>query len=202
MATLLIMVIGTSVAMAETATQNSAQTGTIVRDVAQRLPDGRVFTPKSTQRILAILTIQAIEAEHRRSIELPGRVIPDPNASGFVQTAIGGRLLPPPGGFPNVGSKVEAGQLMALVEPKIPAADQSSIRLSKTNLEQQIALAERQVERFRTLAKSGSLSRTQLEEAELKLKGLLESRASLDAVRMEAEHRRSIELPGRVIPDP
>ena len=187
MASLLVVVIGTSVAMAETATQNSAQTGTIVRDVAQRMPDGRVFAPKSTQRILAILTIQAVEAEHRRSIELPGRVIPDPNASGFVQTAIGGRLLPPPGGFPNVGSKVEAGQLMALVEPKTAAADQSSIRLSKTNLEQQIALATRQVERFRTLAKSGSLSRTQLEEAELKLNGLLESRASLDAVRMEAE---------------
>ncbi len=185
MATLLVAVIGSSVAFAETVAAGAQ--GTIVRDIAQRMPDGRVFAPKSTQRILAILTIQTVEAEHRRSVELPGRVIPDPNASGFVQTAIGGRLLQPPGGFPNVGSTVKAGQLMALVEPKIAAADQSSIRLSKTNIDQQIALSQRQVERFRTLAKSGSLSRTQLEEAELKLTGLVESRGSLDAVRMEAE---------------
>lgn len=170
-------------AMAETAPHSAI----IIRDVAQRLPDGRIFAPKATQRILAIQTIPAVEDEHRRSIEMAGRVIPDPNASGFVQTAIGGRLLPPPGGFPTLGTTVKVGDVMALVEPSLAAADQSSIRQSKAELNQDITLAERQLERSRPLALSGAVSKAQFEEAELKLQGLRDRRAALDSLQMEAE---------------
>lgn len=76
-----------------------------VRDVAQRLPDGGVFVPKSTQRILAIRTLTAESALHRRTVELPGRVIPDPNASGFVQASVGGRLSPRPVAFSGLGHR-------------------------------------------------------------------------------------------------
>lgn len=181
LAAVLALVLGSSVAFAETAPTP------VIRDVAQRLPDGRVFAPKAAQRILAILTMAAVEAEHRRSVEMAGRVVPDPNASGFVQTAIGGRLLPPPGGFPSLGQVVKAGDVMALVEPSLAAADQSSIRQSKAELDQEIALEERQVARYRKLAPTGSISQTQLEEAELTLQGLRDRRGSLDAVRMEPE---------------
>lgn len=170
-------------ALAETAPEGAVT----IRDVAQRLPDGRIFAPKAAQRILAIHTIAAVEDEHRRSIEMAGRVIPDPNASGFVQTALGGRLLPPPGGFPTLGTTVKAGDVMALVEPSLAAADQSSIRQSKAELDQDITLAERQLERSRPLALSGAVSKAQLEEAELKLQGLRDRRAALDSLRMEAE---------------
>ena len=181
LAAVLALVLGSSVAFAETAPTP------VIRDVAQRLPDGRVFAPKAAQRILAILTTAAVEAEHRRSVEMAGRVVPDPNASGFVQTAIGGRLLPPPGGFPSLGQVVKAGDVMALVEPSLAAADQSSIRQSKAELDQDIALEEREVARFRTLAASGTVSKTQLEEAELTLQGLRERRAALESLRMEPE---------------
>jgi len=176
----LAVMVTTSVAVAAT-------TEPVVRDVAQRLPDGRIFAPKAAQRILAIRTVPAVEAEHRRSIEMAGRVIPDPNASGFVQTAIGGRLAPPPDGFPLIGSKVEAGQLMALVEPSLAAADQSSIRQTKAELDQEIALEERQVARYRTLAAAGTVPKARLEEAELTLQGLRDRRAALDALPMNAE---------------
>lgn len=170
-------------ALAETAPQGLV----VIRDVAQRLPDGRIFAPKAAQRILAIRTLPAVEDEHRRSVEMAGRVVPDPNASGFVQTAIGGRLQPPPGGFPVLGSKVKAGTVMALVEPSLAAADQSSIRQMTAELEQDIALAERQLERYRPLAKSGSVSQAQLEEAELTVEGLRQRRAALDNMEMKAE---------------
>ncbi|WP_430389797.1 efflux RND transporter periplasmic adaptor subunit [Blastomonas fulva] len=176
----LAVMVTTSVAVAAT-------TEPVVRDVAQRLPDGRIFAPKVAQRILAIRTISVGEAEYRRSVEMAGRVIPDPNASGFVQTAIGGRLAPPPQGFPLIGSKVEAGQLMALVEPSLAAADQSSIRQSKAELDQQIALEERQVARYRSLATAGTVPMARLEEAELTLQGLRNRRAALDALPMTAE---------------
>ena len=182
LAAVLALVLGSSVAFAET-----APGATVTRDVAQRLPDGRVFAPKAAQRILAILTMATVEAEHRRGIEMAGRVLPDPNASGFVQTAIGGRLLAPPGGFPSLGAVVKAGDVMALVEPSLAAADQSSIRQSKAELDQEIALEVREVARAQTLAASGTVSQTQLEGAELTLQGLRERRAALDAIRMEPE---------------
>lgn len=175
-------------ALAVTGTVAIAEaTAPVVRDMAQRLPDGRIFAPKAAQRILAIRTLPAVAEEHRRSIEMAGRVIPDPNASGFVQTAIGGRLAAPPQGFPVLGTAVEAGQLMAYVEPSLAAADQSSIRQSKAELDQEIALEERQVERYRPLAAAGTISKAQLEEAELTLQGLRDRRASLDSLQMTAE---------------
>jgi len=177
------LALGTTVAMADTPASGEP----VVRDVAQRLPDGRIFAPKAAQRILAIRTLMTVETEHRRSIEMAGRVVPDPNASGFVQTAIGGRLAPPPDGFPAIGSKVEAGQLMALVEPSLAAADLSSIRQAKAELDQEIALEEGQLARYRPLAEAGTISQAQLEEVELTLQGLRDQRAALDSQPMNAE---------------
>lgn len=86
---------------------------------AQRLPDGTVFAPKTVQRIFALRTMVAEKAEHRKVTELPGRIIPDPNASGYVQSAVGGRLSAPPGGFPRLGTRVKQGDILGYVTPPI-----------------------------------------------------------------------------------
>ncbi len=180
-ATAVLVAFAGSFAFAQTAS------APVVRDVSQRLPDGRVFAPKPAQRILAIRTEPATEANHRRSIEMPGRVIPDPNASGFVQTAVGGRLSAPQGGFPTLGAKVTAGEVLAIVEPSLAAIDRSSIRQAQGELDQEIAIAERQAERFRKLGASGAVSQTQLDEAEINLAGLRERRVALDDVKLGSE---------------
>ena len=71
------------------------EAATALRDVARRFPDGAVFVPKPTQRILSIRTLFTDEQTYSGTVELPGRIIPDPNASGFVQASVGGRLSPP-----------------------------------------------------------------------------------------------------------
>src|SRR4029079_11930720 len=78
---------------------------TVSGERAQRLPDGAVFVPKTLQRIFALRTLLAENADHKKITELPGRIIPDPNASGYVQSAVGGRLSAPPGGFPRLGTR-------------------------------------------------------------------------------------------------
>ncbi len=120
---------------ADAASQASAP-AIVVRDIAQRLPDGTVFVPKPTQRVLAIRTLLTEEQNHPGAIELPARVIPDPNASGYVQSSMGGRLMPPEGGFPRLGAKVEAGQVLAIVLPVIalptsPASRRNCARWSR-----------------------------------------------------------------------
>lgn len=157
------------------------------RDVAQVLADGSVFVPKSTQRILAIRTIVSEPSVYRRTVELPGRIIPDPNASGFVQTVVGGRLSPPEGGFPRLGTRVKKGDVLAYVTPPLQAIDVSTMRQQQGDLDQQISIVERRLARYESLAPSGAVARSQLEDTRLELQGLKERRASLDKVKREPE---------------
>ncbi len=157
----------------------------VIRDQAQRLPDGSLFVPKASQRILALRTEMVGAARHARTVELPGRIIPDPNASGYVQAAISGRLAPPLGGFPRLGTAVRAGDVLALVTPPFQAIDASNIRQQASEIDQQIAIVERRLTRLRTLREI--VPRTQAEDAETELRGLRERRASLDQVRREPE---------------
>jgi hypothetical protein len=156
-------------------------------DRASRGADGAVFVPKPIQRIFGLRTVVTEAASHQRAIELPGRVIPDPTASGLVQTAIGGRLAPPPGGFPRLGSAVRQGDLLAYVTPPIQAIDVSDMRQRQGELDQQITIVERRLHRYERLAPSGAVAQIQLEETKLELEGLRDRRAALDKSRREPE---------------
>ncbi len=155
------------------------------RDISQRLPDGALFVPKPTQRILGLRTIFTETRNHHRALEMPGRVIPDPNASGLVQSSVGGRLVPPEGGFKPLGTRVRSGDILAYVRPPLPLADATSQQQQSREFDQQISLVERKLDRLRTIQQV--IARSQLEDAELELAGLRARRASLDPIRREPE---------------
>jgi hypothetical protein len=157
----------------------------VVRDLAQRLPDGTIFVPKSTQRVLAIRTLFTEEQNHPGTVELPARVIPDPNASGYVQSAMGGRLMPPEGGFPRLGTRVEAGQVLASVMPVIGAADLTSQQAQLREVEQEISLIETKLKRYAKLR--DVVSTSAVEDAELELTGLRARKEVLATVTAEPE---------------
>ncbi|MBN8941249.1 MAG: efflux RND transporter periplasmic adaptor subunit [Rhizobiales bacterium] len=157
----------------------------VERDVAIRLPDGAVFVPKTTQRILGVRTLLVEPAEHGRSVELPGRVIPDPNSAGNVQAAVAGRLTPPPGGFPRLGTRVQAGDVLGFVTPPLTSAEASDQRQRAAELDQQITLAETRL--ARSLQMGSAAPRVQADELRLEIQGLKERRARLDRFRREPE---------------
>ena len=158
------------------------------QDLAQRMPDGSVFVPKPTQRILTVRTIVTASDVLARTTELPGRIIADPNGSGVVQSSVGGRLSPPPSNaFPRLGTRVKKGEVLATVTPPVQAVDVSDMRQRQGELDQQITIRERRVERFRKLAPGGSVSQVQLDDAQAELKGLMDRRAALDGVRQQPE---------------
>jgi biotin carboxyl carrier protein len=154
-------------------------------DLAQRFPDGAVFVPKASQRILAVRTIMATSAEHRRAVTLPGRVIPDPSASGNVQAPLSGRLTPPPGGFPRLGQAVKAGDVLGYVVPPLSQAESSENRQRIIELEQQATVVRQRLARFR--AARDLVARQQIEEAEIELKAVESRRAALLSARTAAE---------------
>ena len=162
-----------------------ADGGTASRDIAQRFPDGSLFVPKPTQRILGLRTVFTEEREHRGVVELPGRIVPSPNASGLVQASVGGRLFPPDGGFKPLGTPVKVGDILAYVRPPLPLADATSQSQQGRELDQQISIVTRRVERLRTIQQV--IAQSQLEDAELELKGLTKRRADLDRATLEPE---------------
>lgn len=155
------------------------------RDVAQRFADGSIFVPKTTQRILAIRTTFTENVTHRGTVELPARVIPDPTTSGYVQASVSGRLTPPPGGFPQLGARVSAGDVLALVQPSIGAADFTSQQQQAHELDQEIMLVERKLQRFERL--QSVIARGEIEDATLELQGLRARRANLKQAPTAAE---------------
>ena len=182
-----LMLVATGALAHEGEDHGPAASQPVGRDLSQRLPDGSLFVPKPTQRILAIRTAITADGRFRRAIELPGRIIPDPNASGLVQASAGGRLSPPPGGFPRLGTRVNAGDVLAYVTPPLQAIDISDMRQRQGEIDQQISIVERRVARYELLAPGGAVSRVQLDEAKLELQGLKDRRAALDTVRREPE---------------
>lgn len=159
------------------------------RDLAQRFPDGAVFVPKPTQRILGLRTLFTEAREHRRTVELPGRIVPSPNASGLVQASVGGRLFPPDGGFKPLGTRVAAGDILAYVRPPLPLADVAVQSQQARELDQQISIVARRVERLRSIQQV--IAKSQLEDAELELSGLQIRRATLERVKLEPEPLRA-----------
>ncbi len=142
-----------------------------------RLPDGSVNVPKLAQRRLAIRTVLAPASEAAATVLLPGRVAMDPNASGRVQAARGGRIEPGPQGLPVAGQAVKRGEVLAyvryLADPYALGAQQAQL----AELRAQRQLAEQRVLRLQGL--EGTVPRKDIEAARSEALSLAERERSI-----------------------
>jgi len=164
-----------------------AAAGAAKVDAPSRLPDGRVFLPKISQRLLEVRTVTLREEAASRTVTMVGRIVADPNRGGVAQSIAGGRITPPEGGLPRLGQTVRRGQVLAVVEPAIPVADQTTIAERSGDIEQQIATAEARLTRARNLAASGAGTRVSVIDTEIELEGLRRRRVLLSQNRIAPE---------------
>lgn len=143
----------------------------------RRLPDGSLYVPKPSQRLLAVRTIVAKPQEAAQTVQLIGQVIADPNGGGHVQATQSGRIEPGDKGLPYVGQRVEAGQILAYIAPAVTFVDRSGIQQQIAVVEQELVIAESRLQRLRKL--EGSVPQRDIEEAEANLNGLRKRRAAL-----------------------
>ena len=107
-------------------------------DNSRRAADGSIFMPKATQALLGVETIRTSQAGPISKImSFAGQIVTDPNKSGVVQSLLNGRIEPPEGGFPVIGSRVEEGQILAYLMPRVELVDQSDIRQTTGELDRQ-----------------------------------------------------------------
>jgi membrane fusion protein, heavy metal efflux system len=142
-----------------------------------RLPDGSVNVPMNSQRVMGIRTRMAPETETAATIELPGRVVIDPNASGRVQAVHGGRIESAANGLPVPGQKVQRGQVLAYLrhhaEPFAVANQQAELAALKASR----SLAEQRVKRLESL--EGTVPRKEIEAARAELVSLTQREQSI-----------------------
>lgn len=142
-----------------------------------RLPDGSVNVPKTAQRRMAIRTMLAPESEAAATVEMPGRVVMDPNASGRVQAVHGGRVEAGPKGLPVAGQSVKRGEVLAYVrhhaEPYALGTQQAQL----AELRAQRQLAEQRLRRLEGL--EGTVPRKEIEAARAEATSLAERERSI-----------------------
>lgn len=143
----------------------------------RRLPDGSLYVPKPSQRLLSVRTVVAKPQEAVQTVQLIGQVIADLNGGGHVQATQSGRIEPGDKGLPYVGQRVEAGQILAYIAPAVTFVDRSGIQQQIATVEQELVIAESRLQRLRKL--EGSVPQRDIEEAEANLNGLRKRRAAL-----------------------
>ena len=142
-----------------------------------RLPDGSVNVPKLAQRRMAIRTVLAPESDAAATVEMPGRVVMDPNASGRVQAVYGGRVEPGPKGLPVAGQAVKRGEVLAYVRYQAEPYALGTQQAQLAELRAQRQLAEQRVQRLEGL--EGTVPRKDLEVARTEATSLAERERSI-----------------------
>jgi membrane fusion protein, heavy metal efflux system len=165
--------------------------GAGMSDAPRRLPDGTAFVAKPTQRLLEVRTTAAKPETVRPAVNLIGRVIGDPNRTSVVQSVHGGRVIPLEGRIPAIGQSVRKGDVLVLVDPYLPLADRTTIIEKIGEIEQQIAVAEAKLRRFRPLAETNAVPRGLVTDTETELAGLRRRREAMSTTRSEPELLRA-----------
>jgi len=112
----------------------------------------------------------------------PARAIAKPGADVMVVAPLAGQLVEPAGEpFPRLGQRVEAGQVLARLEPKFSEAATRMAEVEAERVQARTALDQAQIgfDRVQRLAAEQAKSQRELQEAEA---ALLTARSRLDAV--------------------
>ena len=144
---------------------------------AVRLPDGSIFLPKPSQRVLGVRTVRAGAASGPATVRLPGQAVTDPSGFARVATARGGRLLPAGTRFPRLGERIAAGQPLFRVEPALSAVEAASNASELRALDREVRLADQEARRLGQL--EGIVARAEIERARANLAGLRAQRSAL-----------------------
>lgn len=150
---------------------------------------GRVFVAKESQFLLGIRTAIVETRALADRLIVPGTVTAPPERHAAIFVPQSGRFAPPRGGFPQLGARVQQGQVLGVVEAVLSAPDRASFlaeearaRADASAAAARLDAAEKGKARLESLA--GVVSRQQIEVAVVEVAS---ARASLT----EAEARRA-----------
>jgi RND family efflux transporter MFP subunit len=190
-AAILGVILASAVAWAHDGNGHGADLSASAGNSPSRRPDGSLFVPKPTQRLLEIRTMVARVETRPRTVRFHGRVVPDPNRSGVVQATLQGRYEAPEGGVPPLGTRVKAGDLLGRVAPAFASIDSSDMAQTLGTLDQEIALNRRKLARQEQLLATNTVAKAAVEDTRILLAGLEQRRRELLAAKARPEDLRA-----------
>ncbi len=139
-------------------------------------------------------------------LRLPAQVVARPGSLAQVTPPVAGRLLLPSGTpMPTVGDKVEAGQVLALIQPSLSEAGARFVEAEGEVVRARLALeqADAAFKRMETLARAEAKSGRELQEADFALKT---AQARYDAaLALQSTYRQAstnLSAPSDAVPQP
>ncbi|KWT71936.1 hypothetical protein APY04_0219 [Hyphomicrobium sulfonivorans] len=145
----------------------------------RRLPNGDVFLPKASQRLLHVRTIIAERQKTRRARELIGSVVPDPSFFGQVQAPMDGRIELAKRGISHVGERVKAGEVLAFLAPSIPIADLGTMQQLRAEVAGKLKIAEQKLARLKRIATV--VAQKEIDDTRTELEALREQQSVLQS---------------------
>ena len=157
-----------------------------------RFPDGSIYLPKPSQRLLKIRTIIAKNTQQARKRALLGQIIADPTNKAVVQAVRNGRVEFSPSGPPVIGQRVTKGETIATLIPILSPEALAGLSEQIGSLNQEIALTAQRLDNLGKLAKvtvkSGgksslsAVSKNQITELVIKMEQLKKRREKINAI--------------------
>ena len=190
-AAILGLILASAIAWAHDGHDHGPDLSAAAGNSPSRRPDGTLFVPKPTQRLLEIRTRIVTVARRTRTVRFHGRIVANPNRSGVVQSTLQGRYEPPEGGVPLLGTKVKAGDLLGRVAPSFASIDSSDMMQTLGTIDQEIALARRKLARQEQLLASNAVAKAAVEDTRIQIEGLEKRRQELLAARVRPEDLRA-----------
>jgi cobalt-zinc-cadmium efflux system membrane fusion protein len=190
LAVLLVLVLATT-GYAHEGHDHGADVRASTGNSPQRRPDGTIFLPKPSQRLLDVRTSVLHVQSASKAVRLVGRVAANPNFSGVVQSTISGRYEAPAGGVPPLGARVKAGDLIGQVTPSFASIDSSDMAQTLGDIEQKLSIARAKLARQEQLLRTNVVASALVDETRMEVEGLVKRRSDLLAARVRAEELRA-----------
>ena len=144
----------------------------------RKLPDGTVYVPKPSQRLLGLRTLPAAASNSAPVRELIGTVVPDPSSFGLVQAPMDGLVEVSERGISYAGQKVEAGEVLALLTPSIPVADLGTMQQLRAEVAGKLVVAEQKLDRLTRIA--DVVAKSQIDDTRAEIAALREQARVLE----------------------
>ncbi len=143
----------------------------------RKLPDGSVWVPKPSQRLLEVRTRPAVQETSALTRELMGTIVSDPSAFGQVQAPMDGQIEVSERGISYAGQKVEAGEVLALLLPTIPLADLGTMQQLRAEVDGKLIIAEQKLARLTRIA--GVVAQREIDDTKAERDALREQKRVL-----------------------
>lgn len=158
-------------------------------------PGGRIGFLKEQQWPTDFATVVVTARGIRSSVRATGTLRPRSDGEVLVSAPVAGRVATSGAAFPRVGSRVSADEVLALLSPRLEAADLASLDLAVTSARLEVRFTEREQQRLEGLRTEGAVPDRRVQDA---THAADEARASLAAAQRRLDQfRRAQRTTGR-----